>query len=99
MLHPLRHHVLIKPEKAPDRTESGLHLVEHWRPENLGEVVATATYSDTTCPDCGVRVFVPMEVKVGDTVVFPQEAGQEVSVDGDRYLIMREEDLIAVWED
>lgn len=40
-------------------------------------------------------------VKAGDTVIFPWTAGREVQIDdtGDRYLIMREADLLAVLED
>lgn len=99
MLRPLVNNVLIRPEAAPETTASGLHLVEHWRPENLGTVIATGPYSETECPECLHRHSVPMSVEVGDTVLFPQNAGQEVTVGEDRYLLLRETDLIAVWED
>lgn len=50
-----------------------------------------------------VRSLVAKEpvVKAGDTVIFPWTAGREVQIDdtGDRYLIMREADLLAVLED
>lgn len=39
-LVPLGDRVLIKPSTAPAMTESGLHLVEHWKPEQTGTVVA-----------------------------------------------------------
>ena len=96
MLQPLTNNVLIRPEAAPDRTESGLYRVEHWKPENMGEIVALSSRADAHCPDCGNRVFLPMQVKVGDTVIFPLEAGQELRIDGERYLLMRETDLLAV---
>jgi chaperonin GroES len=39
-----------------------------------------------------------MSVKVGDTVIFPLEAGQELRLDGERLLLMKETDLLAVVE-
>ena len=95
MLRPLTNNVLIRPEAAPERTESGLHLVEHWRPENMGEVVATSSRASVSCPECGARVFIPMQVKPGDTIIFPLEAGQELRLDGERYLLMKESDVLA----
>jgi chaperonin GroES len=98
MLHPLTNNILIRPEKAPDKTESGLHLVDHWASENMGEVVALPERVDAYCPDCGTRVFAAPSVKVGDTVIFPLEAGQELTVNGERFLLMKDADLLAVVE-
>jgi chaperonin GroES len=39
---------------------------------------------------------IPMSVKVGDNVLFGKYAGQEVKVDGDDVLVMREDDIIAI---
>ena len=39
---------------------------------------------------------IPMEVKVGDRVLFGKYAGQTVKVDGNELLVMREEDIMAV---
>ena len=44
--------------------------------------------------DEGERV--PMDVKAGDTILFGKYSGQEVSVDGIDYLIMKEDDVLAV---
>ena len=44
--------------------------------------------------DDGQRV--PMDVKAGDTILFGKYSGQEVSVDGIDYLIMKEDDVLAV---
>ena len=98
MLKPLTNNILIRPEKAPETTESGLIVVEHWAPENMGEIVAIADHGDTICPSCECRVATPLTVKVGDTVIFPLEAGQELTVDGERFLLMKETDLLAVVE-
>ncbi|MEO0139301.1 MAG: co-chaperone GroES [candidate division WOR-3 bacterium] len=42
---------------------------------------------------------IPMEVKVGDKVLFAKYAGSEVKVDGEEYLIMREDDILAILEE
>jgi chaperonin GroES len=98
MLRPLTDRILIKPDVAPDTTESGLHLVQHWTPENSGEVVAVPERSDAYCPECGARVFAVPSVKVGDVVIFSPNSGQEVRVDGDRYLLMRDTDILCILE-
>lgn len=94
-LKPLSNRVIVKPEAAPTETESGLHLVEHWKPEEMGIVVAVG---DRFCPDCQERH--PPIVQPGDFVVFSWQAGQEL-FDHDaneRYLILKDDDLIAVIE-
>lgn len=40
----------------------------------------------------------PLDVKDGDTILFGKYAGQEVTLDGETYLIMREDDVLAVME-
>lgn len=42
---------------------------------------------------------VPMEVKVGDKVLFAKYAGSEVKIEGEEYLIMREDDILAIIEE
>ena len=42
---------------------------------------------------------IPMEGKVGDKVIFAKYAGSEVKIGGEEYLIMREEDILAVVEE
>src|SRR5437763_4587890 len=38
----------------------------------------------------------PLDVKVGDTVLFGKYSGQEIKIDGEEYLIMREEEILGV---
>ena len=49
---------------------------------------------DGTRTDDGDRR--PLDVKDGDTILFGKYAGQEVTLDGEQYLIMREDDVLAV---
>jgi chaperonin GroES len=38
----------------------------------------------------------PLDVKAGDTILFGKYSGQEIKIDGDEYLIMREDEVLAV---
>jgi len=42
---------------------------------------------------------IPMEVKVGDKVIFSKYAGSEVKIDDEEFLVMREDDILAVIEE
>jgi chaperonin GroES len=42
---------------------------------------------------------IPLDVKEGDTILFGKYSGQEIKIDGEDYLIMREEEVLAVLED
>ena len=82
---PLGARVLIQPEANPTETPSGLILAEvAWRPEFAGTVVAVG-------PDC-------REVARGDRVIFGVQAGQELWLDRVKFLIMREQDVLALCE-
>ena len=59
----------------------------------LGTVLAAGLGKSN---DEGERL--PMEVKAGDTILFGKYSGQEVRVDGVDYLIMKEDDVLAVQE-
>ena len=59
----------------------------------LGTVLAAGLGKSN---DDGERL--PMDVKAGDTILFGKYSGQEVSVDGVDYLIMKEDDVLAIQE-
>jgi chaperonin GroES len=40
----------------------------------------------------------PLDVKAGDTILFGKYSGQDIKIDGDEYLIMREDEVLAVLE-
>ena len=44
------------------------------------------------------RKVTPLDVKVGDTILFGKYAGQEIKLDGEEFLIMREEEVLGVVE-
>ena len=58
-----------------------------------GKVIAAGTGK---VKDDGKRT--PLDVKEGDTILFGKYSGQEIKVDGDEHLIMREDEVLAVLE-
>lgn len=98
MLNPLGDRILVRPEANPTETASGLHLVEHRKPEMMGEVVKVAERIAGECPECGHTLYRTPQVEVGDSIVFSWTAGQEIYVDDERFFLMRESDVLAVLE-
>lgn len=95
-LIPLKDRVLIEPDVVPTQTKSGLHLAEHWKPEQTGIVAAVG---DQPCACC--KTNRPAQVKPGDRVIFSWQTGHEVFVnDGEqRLIVMKESDILAVLEE
>lgn len=93
MLRPCGDRVLVKPNVEEERTAGGIVLPDtaKERPQ-WGEVIAVGAGKW----DESGKNRIPMEVKIGDKVVFAKYGGTEVKVDGDEYLILRESDILAV---
>ncbi len=91
-LTPLGDRVLVKRSEAEERTAGGIVLPDSAK-EKPKQGVIEAVGSGRML-DNGERV--PLTVKKGDTVLFTSYAGNEVTVDGQEYLLMREEDILAV---
>lgn len=93
MLRPCGDRVLVKPNVEEEKTAGGIVLPDtaKERPQ-WGEVVAIGAGKW----DESGKNRIPMEVKVGDKVVFAKYGGTEVKVDGEEYLILRESDILAV---
>ncbi len=92
-LQPLSDNVIISPEKQEKKTESGIYLpdsADKERPQT-GKVVAVGPGK---LLDNGERS--KMQVKKGDKVVFSKYSPQEVKIDGKEYLILKEEDILAI---
>ncbi len=90
---PLHDKVLVKRDKAEDRTESGLYLPEKSKEApKLGTVIAVGT--GTVNHDTGA--LVPLTIKKGDRVLFTSYSGTEIKLNGDEYLVMSEEEILAI---
>jgi chaperonin GroES len=79
--------VLIEPKEAETKTAGGLFIPDTAKEKpQQGVVVAVGNGKKDE----------PMELTVGDTVLYGKYAGTEISVDGKDYLIMRQSDVVAV---
>lgn len=94
MLKPIGDRVVVRPKSAEEVTKSGIILPDtaQERPQE-GEVMAVGT---GRLMDDG-RV-VALEVKVGDNVLFSKYGGTEIKIGGEEYMILREDDILAVLE-
>ena len=94
-LRPLGDRVLVKPEKAEQKTASGLYISSgaQEKPQR-GEVIAVGAGK---LDDKGERI--PVDVKVGDVVIYGKYGGNEVKIDGEEYMLMRDSDIYAVVEE
>ncbi|MEY4481058.1 MAG: hypothetical protein RIQ84_220 [Pseudomonadota bacterium] len=91
-LRPLHDRVIIKRLDNETKTASGLVIPETAAEKpDQGEILAVGTGKKD---DSGK--VIPLDVKVGDRVLFGKYAGQTVKVDGNELLVMREEDIMAV---
>ena len=94
-IKPLSDHVLIETIKEEEKTKSGILLpdtIEIEKPEQ-GKIIAVGNGKKD---DSGK--IIPLEVKVGDRVIFTKYGPTEIKVDGKEYLIAKEEDILAVIE-
>lgn len=94
MLKPLGDHVLVKPLSKEEKTEGGIYLPDTAKEKpQEGEVVAVG---QGRMLDNGTRVT--PEVKAGDKVIFSKYGGTEFKVEDEEYLILRENDILAIKE-
>ena len=94
-LKPLGDRLVIKPIEQEETTASGLVLPETAKEKpQQGSVIATGPGKRD---DDGKRI--EMDVKVDDTVLYAKYAGTEIKIDGDKLLILKESDVLAILED
>ena len=93
-LRPLQDRIIVKRMEEEQKTAGGLFIPETAKEKpQRGEIVAAGNGKKTE--DGKV---LPLDVKVGDVVLFGKYAGTEIKVDGDDFLMMREDDILAVVE-
>lgn len=91
-IKPLGDRVVIKPSPAEEKTKGGIILPDTAKEKPVvGEIVAVGPGRKA---DDGK--VIPLDVKVGDKVLYGKYSGTEVTLDGEEYLIMRESDIFAV---
>ena len=93
-LKPLADRLVIKASESEEMTKGGLVLPDTAKEKPVeGKVIAVGVGK---LADDGKRI--PMEVKVGDMVIFSKYSGTEVKLDGETYLVIGERDVLAVIE-
>jgi len=86
-IKPLADRVLIKPAPAEEKTVGGIIIPDTAKEKPLqGEVLAAGNGTKDE----------EMVLKAGDTVLYGKYSGTEVELDGEKYLIMRQSDVLAV---
>jgi chaperonin GroES len=93
-VRPLQDRIIVERVEEETTTAGGLIIPDtaKEKPQN-GKVLAVG--QGKKLPD---GKTVPMDVKVGDKVLFGKYSGSEIKLDGKEYLIMREEDILCVVE-
>ncbi len=92
-IKPLEDRVIVKPSESEDVTKSGIVLPDTAKEKpQEGEVIAAGDgkYED------GKKV--PMEVKVGDKVIYSKYGGTEIKIEGEEHLILSQHDILAILE-
>ena len=88
-IKPLADRVLVKPAPAEEKTIGGIIIPDTAKEKPLqGEVLAVGA---------GTK-YEEMVLKAGDSVLYGKYSGTEVELDGEKYLIMRQNDILAVVE-
>ena len=91
-LTPLGDRVLVRRSEAEEKTAGGIVLPDSAKEKpKQGEIIAVGS---GRVLEGGERA--PLTVKKGDKVLFTSYAGNEVTIDGQEFLLMREEDILAV---
>ena len=93
-LKPLGDRLIVEPIQQEETTASGIVLPETAKEKPMqGKVLAAGPGARK---EDGARVV--MDVKVGDTVLYAKYAGTEVKIDDNKYLILKETDILAIVE-
>ncbi|WP_027724873.1 co-chaperone GroES [Tuberibacillus calidus] len=94
MLKPLGDRIVIEPVEKEEKTAGGIVLPDTAKEKpQEGRVIAVGTGK---VADNGERIA--LEVKEGDRIIFSKYAGTEVKYDGKEYLILRQDDVLAIVE-
>lgn len=86
-MKPIADRVIIKPAPADEKTKGGIIIPDTAKEKpQRGEVIAVGPGKDGNL----------MTVQVGDIVLYGKYSGQEISYEGQDYLIMREDDILVI---
>ena len=91
-IRPLYDRIVVKRVETTEQMQGGLYIPDTAKEKpQEGEVVAVGN---------GKRLengtLVPLDVKVGDRILFGKYSGSDIKLDGDEYMIMREDEILGV---
>lgn len=87
MIKPLADRVLIEPQEAQTKTAGGIYIPDTAKEKpQQGKVIAVGPGKKDE----------PMEVKAGDVVLYGKYAGTEVTVEDKKFLIVKQQDILAI---
>ena len=91
-IRPLQDRVIVKRVKEEEKTKGGIIIPDTAKEKPIeGEVIAVG--NGKVNDEGKLR---PLDVKVGDRVLFGKYSGNEVKIDGVEHVLLREEDVLAV---
>ena len=93
-LRPLQDRILVQRVKEEEKTKGGIIIPDTAKEKSIeGKVIAAG---NGKLSEEGKRIA--LEVKKGDRILFGKYSGTEVKIEGEEYLIMREDDVLGVIE-
>lgn len=91
-LKPLQDRILVQRQEEDEKTKGGIIIPDSAKEKPAKGTVIAAGEGKTG--EDGKRI--PMVLKKGDKILFGKYSGTEVKIDGQEYLIMREDDVLAI---
>lgn len=89
---PLNDRILVKRVREEEKTAGGIYIPDSAKEKpQKGEIVAAGKGKTV---EGGKKI--PLEVKTGDTILFGKYSGTELKLDGQEYLMMKEEDVLGI---
>ena len=93
-IRPLQDRVIVKRLEEEEKTKGGIIIPDTAKEKpQEGKVIAVGKGKMTE-----EGKLIPLDVKVGDRILFGKYSGSEIKIEGDEHLIMREEDILGVIE-
>jgi chaperonin GroES len=92
-MRPLQDRVIVRRAKEEEKTKGGLYIPDTAKEKPI-EATVIAVGNGKVLEDGTVR---KLDVKAGDRVLFGKYSGTEVKIDGDEHVLLREDDILAVY--
>jgi chaperonin GroES len=93
-LRPLQDRIIVQRVEEESKTKGGIIIPDSAK-EKPAEGIVISVGKGKVAED---GKLIPMEVKTGDRILFGKYSGTEVKVEGEEYLIMREDDVLGIIE-